>query len=87
MSRTQASQFNGEQQARCALNSSSRHEPAAQLRPRLLTIDVACKYAAVSRSEFYKTWLPRLRTVHAGKRHLVDRASLDQLIDELFAAG
>ena len=66
---------------------TDREEPAGQLRPRLLSIGDACRYASVSRSEFYKTWLPRLRTVHAGKRHLVDRVSLDRLIDDLLAAG
>jgi predicted DNA-binding transcriptional regulator AlpA len=55
--------------------------------PRLLSINDACRYAGVSRSEFYKTWLPRLKSAHFGKRHMIDRASLDQLIDQTFAAG
>jgi len=59
-------------------------EPAE--RPRLLTIDAACRYSGVSRTTLYKSWIPRLRTLHIGKKHLIDRASLDALIDELFAA-
>jgi hypothetical protein len=60
-------------------------DPRPPVQPRLLTIGDACRYAAISRSEFYKTWLRHLRTVHAGKRHLVDRESLDRRIDEMLA--
>jgi hypothetical protein len=63
-----------------------RADRAQSVQPRLLSINDACRYAAVSRSEFYKTWLPQLRSILAGKRRLIDRESLDRLIDEILGA-
>ena len=54
-----------------------------ELKPRLLSIAHAARYISVSRAQFYKAWLPKVRTIHDGSRHLVDRESLDRLIDEM----
>ena len=56
-----------------------------ELKPRLLSIQHAARYVSVSRSEFYRTWLSKVRTVHSGSRHLVDRESLDRLVDEMLS--
>lgn len=64
---------------------SAKHAPT--LRPRLISIDDSCCYVGCGRSKFYNDFLPRLRTVKFGRRNLVDIDSLDQLIDELLAAG
>jgi hypothetical protein len=52
-----------------------------------MPLDDAARYAGVSRSTFYQSWLPKLRSAHVGKRRLVDRQSLDELIDQLLATG
>jgi len=56
---------------------------AAALRPRYLPIDDACRYAGIGRSKLYKDYLKRLRTLRVGRRHLVELASLDELLDEM----
>jgi hypothetical protein len=56
---------------------------ATQLQPRLLSVADACRYVSVSRSEFYETWMPKLQCRRAGKRRLIERDSLDQVISEL----
>ena len=55
------------------------------LRPRLISIADAYRYAGVGRSKFYADILPKLKTVRIGRRNLIDLASLDDLIDELAA--
>jgi hypothetical protein len=40
-----------------------------------------------SRSHFYAKILPKVKTVHLGRRRLVDFDSLDEVGDELLAAG
>jgi hypothetical protein len=64
-----------------------RDKHATQLRPRLLTINESCRYAAVGRSKFYEDLLPRVKTVRLGRRNLIELESLDRLIDELIAEG
>ena len=58
------------------------------MKPRLLSIQHAARYVSVSRATFYKTWLPKVRSVkmpgHEQRaQRLVDRESLDRLIDEM----
>ena len=53
----------------------------AGLKPALASINESCRYmGGVSRAKFYADILPRLETVHIGRRHLVVIASMDRLI-------
>lgn len=66
-------------------NRAERRRPkhAANLRPRFVSIDDACSYAAVGRSKFIDDFLPRLRTMRIGRRHLIELSSLNELLDQL----
>ena len=56
-------------------------------RPRFGSIEDAAEYLGISRAHFYLYVLPRVRTIHVGRRHLVDLVALDQLTDELLSAA
>ena len=56
-------------------------------RPRFGSIEDAAEYLGISRAHFYLYVLPRVRTIHLGRRHLVDLVALDQLTDELLSAA
>jgi hypothetical protein len=58
---------------------------AAKLRPRLIPIADGYHYAGVGRSTFYTRFLPRVKSVRVGRRHLIELDSLDLLIDDLHA--
>ena len=60
---------------------------ASRLRPRFVSIRDACDYLGCSRSYFYATLLPEVKTIALGKRRLIDFSSLEQLGDKLLAAG
>ena len=66
-------------------NVQARPKPGTTLRPRLIPIDAAAAYMGVGRSKFWKDYLPRVRTVQAGRRRLVELDSVDELIDEIAA--
>jgi hypothetical protein len=63
------------------------HNRAGQLRPRLVSLDEAARYAGVGRSKFYDDYVDRVKTLKLGHRKLVDLDSLDALIDEMLGAG
>jgi hypothetical protein len=59
-----------------------------ELKPRLASIPAAIKYMGdPSRSKFYADILPRLQSVHIGRRHFVVVDSMDALIDNLKEAS
>jgi excisionase family DNA binding protein len=66
---------------------AAEREERLALRPRLVSVQQACRYANVSRSYFYATLLSRVRTIKMGKRLLIEFDSLDELLDELANAG
>jgi excisionase family DNA binding protein len=65
----------------------ARESDERRLRPRFISIKEAAAYLGCSRSHFYAALLPKVRTITLGKRRLVDFGSLEQLADELLAAG
>ena len=72
------------------LNRAQRRAKASdqrRLRPRFISIREACDYLGGSRSHFYAALLPKGKTVRLGKRNLVDFDSLEELGDEMLAAG
>jgi predicted DNA-binding transcriptional regulator AlpA len=72
------------------LNRAQRRAEASderRIKPRFVSIRDACAYLGCSRSYFYATLLPEVKTIALGKRRLVDFASLEQLGDKLLAAG
>lgn len=72
------------------LNRAQRRAEASderRIKPRFVSIRDACAYLGCSRSHFYATLLPEVKTIALGKRRLVDFASLEQLGDKLLAAG
>jgi len=72
------------------LNRAQRRAKASdqrRLRPRFISIREACDYLGCSRSHFYAALLPKVKTVRLGKRNLVDFDSLEELGDEMLAAG
>jgi hypothetical protein len=72
------------------LNRAQRRAKASDerpIKPRFVSIRDACAYLGCSRSHFYATLLPEVKTIALGKRRLVDFASLEQLGDKLLAAG
>jgi hypothetical protein len=72
------------------LNRAQRRAKASnerRLRPRFISIRNACEYLGCSRSHFYAALLPKVKTIALGKRRLVDFDSLEELGDELLAAG
>jgi hypothetical protein len=66
---------------------AAEREERLKLRPRIVSVEQACRYANVSRSYFYATFLSRLRTIKMGKRLGIELDSLDELLDELAQAG
>jgi predicted DNA-binding transcriptional regulator AlpA len=64
-------------------NTSQEH----RIRPRFVSINEASSYLGCSRSHFYAKLLFKVKTVRLGKRNLVDFDSLEELADELLAAG
>jgi hypothetical protein len=59
------------------------NEPQDQLRPRYISLTAAARYAAVSRSQFYIFFMPRVRSIKLGKSRLIELDSLDAILDEL----
>jgi excisionase family DNA binding protein len=57
------------------------------IRPRFVSIKEAADYLGCSRSHFYAELISKVKTITLGKRRLVDFASLEELGDELLAAG
>jgi excisionase family DNA binding protein len=57
------------------------------VRPRFVSIREACRYLGCSKSHFYAALMAKVKTVTLGKRRLVDFDSLEELADELLAAG
>jgi len=55
-------------------------------RPRFGSIEDAAEYLGISRAHFYLHILPKVKTAHIGRRHLIELDSLDQVGDELSAA-
>jgi hypothetical protein len=58
-----------------------------QLRPRIISVEDAARYANVSRAPFYAFFMRRVRTVKMGRRRGIELASLDAVLDELAAQG
>jgi len=58
-----------------------------QLRPRIISIEDATRYANVSRAKFYEYFMRRVKTVKIGRRRGIELASLDAVLDELAAQG
>jgi predicted DNA-binding transcriptional regulator AlpA len=69
------------------LQLRARASDERRVRPRFVSIREACHYLGCSRSHFYAELLPKVKTVPLGKRRLVDFDSLEELGDELLAAG
>jgi hypothetical protein len=56
-----------------------------QLRPRIISVEDACRYANVSRAQFYTFFMRRVKSVKMGRRRGIELASLDTALDELAA--
>jgi hypothetical protein len=54
-----------------------------QLRPRIISVEDACRYANVSRAQFYAFFMRRVKSVKMGRRRGIELASLDAALDEL----
>jgi predicted HTH domain antitoxin len=57
------------------------------LRPRIISVEDAARYANVSRAKFYEYFMRRVKTVKIGRRRGIELASLDAVLDELAAQG
>jgi predicted HTH domain antitoxin len=58
-----------------------------QIRPRIVSVEDAARYASVSRAQFYAFFMRRVRSVKIGRRRGIELSSLDEVLDELSAAG
>jgi hypothetical protein len=67
--------------------SDDRRSKKRALRPRFCSVQQAADYIGVSRAYFYAKYLVQVRTIQIGRRRLVEVDSLDELGDELLAAG
>lgn len=54
-----------------------------QIRPRIVSVEDAARYASVSRARFYAFFMPRVRSVRIGRRKGIELSSLDEVLDEL----
>jgi len=54
-----------------------------QIRPRIISVEDAARYANVSRAQFYAFFMRRVRSVKIGRRRGIELSSLDEVLDEL----
>lgn len=66
------------------LTLSKRVAPSdEQIRPRIVSVEDAARYASVSRAQFYAFFMPRVRSVKMGRRRGIELSSLDEVLDQL----